>query len=63
MRIEKCWTGKVIRVNTSHVIGEVRIISPRVGVFTVHSHTSSVLSSVGHGLVDPKARGFESVES
>ena len=26
-------------------------------MFTVHSHTSSVLSSVGHGSVDPKARG------
>ena len=28
-------------------------------VFTVHSHTSSVLSSVGHGLVDPVSSGAE----
>ena len=64
--------GKLIRVNTSQVNGEVRIIFPAGGetnqvrrappsrlvakpdrfegeVFTAHSHTSSVLSSVGHG--------------
>ena len=32
-------------------------------MFTVHSHTCSVSSSVGHGLVDPKARGVESFEN
>ena len=31
-------------------------------MFTVHSHTSSVLSSVGHELVDPNVRGVESCE-
>ena len=33
------------------------------GVFTVHSHTSSVLSLVGHELVDPETRGVENFEN
>ena len=32
-------------------------------MFTIHSRTFSVLSSVGHGLVDPKTSGAESVEN
>ena len=31
-------------------------------VVTVHPYTSSVLSSVGHGLVDREARGVENFE-
>ena len=77
--------GKWIRVNTSQVNREVRIIF-RAGGETnqvrrappsslaakparfeegVHSSfsQSSVLSSVGHGSVDPKARGVENFEN
>ena len=66
---EEVLDGKLIRVNTSQVNGAVRINFPaggetnQVREHLVHSHTSSVLFSAGHGLVDPEARGVENFEN